>query len=133
MEPILLPTNDPLTRLIIIHYHTKLQHAGIKHIMSEIRYKFWIPKARSSIKQQLKKCLLCQKQKGGAFRQPEEPPLPMFRVTGKKAFSTVGIDYIGPLMIYPHQLSTQKVWLCLFSCALSRAIHLEVVTSMSTE
>ena len=59
--------------------------------------------------------------------------LPEFRVQGTFAFTTVGIDYLGPLIIKAERKSKEKVWVCLFSCNMSRAIHLEIVPDLSTE
>ena len=43
-------------------------------------------------------------------------------------FTYVGIDYFGPLYLY----DGQKVWVLLFTCASTRAIHLELVVNCST-
>ena len=58
--------------------------------------------------------------------------LPEFRVQGTFAFTTVGIDYLGPLIIKAER-KLKEVWVCLFSCNTSRAIHLEIVPDLSTE
>jgi len=42
------------------------------------------------------------------------------------AFEIVGIDYAGSLFL-------KKTWICLFTCAIYRAIHLEIITFLSTE
>ena len=47
-------------------------------------------------------------------------------------FKSTGIDYFGPLYIKTRQ-GQQKVWICLFTCLVTRAIHLEVTTDMSTQ
>lgn len=44
-------------------------------------------------------------------------------------FEVIGIDYIGPLFLK----NNQKAWICLFTCAVYRAIHLELTTSLTTE
>ena len=46
-------------------------------------------------------------------------------------FSITGVDFTGAL--YVKQNSEEiKVYLCLFTCATTRAVHLEVVTYLST-
>jgi hypothetical protein len=72
--------------------------------------------------------------------------LPEIRVTQKAPFAYVGLDYLGPLyvkvwkgiIIKKADKTTQtetreKVWICLFTCALTRAVHLEVVESQSAD
>ncbi|KAF2879705.1 hypothetical protein ILUMI_26468 [Ignelater luminosus] len=43
-------------------------------------------------------------------------------------FEIVGIDFAGPLYLK----SGEKAWVCLFTCAIYRTVHLELTTSMST-
>ena len=59
------------------------------------------------------------------------PPglLPEDRVRDAAAFEVIGIDYAGPLFLS----GGQKAYICLFTCAVYRAVHLELVTSLSTE
>ena len=42
------------------------------------------------------------------------------------------LDYIGPLLIKENKV-TEKIWVCLFTWLVSRAIHLEIVRDMSTK
>ena len=45
---------------------------------------------------------------------------------------TTGIDFTGAMYVRQPQ-SEQKVYICLFTCATTRAIHLEIVTDLSVE
>ena len=49
-----------------------------------------------------------------------------------RPFTVTGVDFTGALYVY-HRGEENKVYICLFTCATSRAIHLEVVTNLSTE
>ncbi|GFU83510.1 integrase catalytic domain-containing protein [Trichonephila clavipes] len=55
----------------------------------------------------------------------EPTPLPPDRVTDCAPFEIVGIDLAGPLFLK----DGRKVWITLFTCAVYRAIHLELVNS----
>ncbi|GIY52639.1 endonuclease [Caerostris darwini] len=59
------------------------------------------------------------------------PPiqLPLDRVRESAIFEITGIDLCGPLLLKPRG----KAWIVLFTCAVYRAIHLEPLTSLSTE
>lgn len=56
-------------------------------------------------------------------------PLPEERVKEASVFQIVGLDLCGPLFLK----NGSKVWVVLFTCAVFRAIHIEVVSSLSTE
>ncbi|KAG8184114.1 hypothetical protein JTE90_008900 [Oedothorax gibbosus] len=57
-------------------------------------------------------------------RRVEEPSLPTNAV-----LVNTGIDLAGPLFLR----SGEKVWIVLYTCAVFRAVHLELVTALSTE
>ena len=59
--------------------------------------------------------------------------MPEFRVKEAPPFSHCGVDYAGPLYVSTAEVSDNKVWICLFSCCVTRAIHLELVPDMSTQ
>ncbi|KAJ8978096.1 hypothetical protein NQ317_018962, partial [Molorchus minor] len=49
--------------------------------------------------------------------------------------SNVGCDYIGPFLIKDRKSrkpSLSKAWICIFVCMVTKAIHLELVTDLST-
>ncbi|GFS84352.1 integrase catalytic domain-containing protein [Trichonephila clavipes] len=43
-------------------------------------------------------------------------------------FEVIGIDLAGPLFLK----NGEKVWVVLYTCAVYRAVHLELVTALST-
>jgi len=49
-----------------------------------------------------------------------------------RPFSVTGADFTGALYVY-NRSKEIKVYICLFMCATSRAIHLGVVANLSTE
>ena len=59
--PILLPPNHHFTLLVVNDAHGKLQHARLNQPLTQIRQKYWIPKARQYIKKILPKCVTCRK------------------------------------------------------------------------
>jgi hypothetical protein len=77
-------------------------------------------------------CQDCRRRRGGPFVIPRQPALPEFRVKQRRPFAHVGLDYLGPLLIDTPGGKSEKAWICLFTCAVSRAVHLELVNSMSS-
>ena len=128
--PILLPSKSDLTNLIVIHNHRMSLHAGVNHLLAHLRGKWWIPRGRQVIKKVLKICVKCLKVQGQAYSRPVDPPLPASRITKVKPFQVCGIDYTGALTVKTRG-GSDKAYIVLFTCAVSRAIHLEVVYSLS--
>ena len=58
-------------------------------------------------------------------------PLPKVRAQDVPPFSVTGVDFTGALYVKQNDGEEGKVYICLFTCATSRAIHLEVVTNLS--
>jgi len=129
--PYLLPQNDHLTALIVYHTHALLSHAGVGSTLTAIRQSFWIPCGRQYIKKLLRRCTICRRHSGKPYAAPESPPLPKIRVQDVPPFSITGVDFTGALYV-KQRTEEVKVYICLFTCATSRAIHLEVVTDLST-
>lgn len=60
-------------------------------------------------------------------------PLPVQRLTpNMRPFSFTGVDYFGPIVVTVGR-RTEKRWVSLFTCLTTRAVHLEVTHSMSTQ
>ncbi|XP_054259737.1 uncharacterized protein LOC128984443 [Macrosteles quadrilineatus] len=62
--------------------------------------------------------------------------LPASRVLPSRAFESSAVDFAGPfnVKLYPvRRLQHIKVYLCLFICMTTKAIHLEVVTDLTAD
>ena len=55
--------------------------------------------------------------------------LPALRVKSNPPFTVTGVDYTGPL--YCLDFQNTKFYIPLFTCAVIRAVHLELVNSLS--
>ena len=130
--PILLPSNSHLTSLYVFEYHCKVDHCGLNHTFTALRERFWIEKPSSTIKRTLCECLLCRRLKAVPRRQIMAD-LPACRIeTHCHPFSHTGVDVFGPIMV-KHGRSHVKRYGCIFTCLSSRAIHLEIVHSMTAD
>ena len=130
---VLLSRNHPLTTLVVREAHERVHHDGVKETLTETRQKFWISKGRSLVRYLIHHCVLCRRFEGAPFKGPPPPPLSVFRVKEDPAFSYSGVDFAGPLTIRADKATySKKVWICLFTCLVTQAVHLDVVTDMST-
>ncbi|GBN78670.1 hypothetical protein AVEN_260252-1, partial [Araneus ventricosus] len=127
-HPLILPTKSRLSQLLIIREHQRLHHAGVSETLTQIRENYWILCGRQTVKSCLNKCLICKKFKVRPGNQIMAP-LPANRIQASYPFENVGIDFAGPI----YSKNTDKAYIALFTCAVTRAIHLEVVSSLSTE
>jgi len=134
-HPILLPKLSHLAKLIIHHYHHNTLHGGTRLIASLIQRRFWIVSIRAAIRQVTFKCVICTKYRAAA-PQPMMADLPSVRVQQYRSFTNVGMDYGGPFTIKESRrrnARTHKAYLALFVCLATKAVHLEIVTDLSTE
>jgi len=134
-HPILLPKSSHLAKLIIHHYHHNTLHDGTRLITSLIQRRFWAVSIRAAIQQVTFKCVVCTRYKATA-PQPMMADLPSVRVQQCRSFISVGMDYGGPFTIKesrPHNAKTHKAYFALFVCLSTKAVHLEIVTDLSTE
>lgn len=129
--PILLPRNHPFTTLVVQDAHLRVCHNGVKETLTEVRSRYWIVKGRSLTRAIVHKCTKCKKYEGPPFDSPPPPPLPEFRIKDDPAFTYVGVDFAGPLFVRSGVSS--KVWICVFTCLVTRAIHLDIVDNLSTD
>ncbi|GFU08887.1 integrase catalytic domain-containing protein [Trichonephila clavipes] len=96
LYPILLPDKCEFTKLLIRSIHKKNCHAGIQIMQSLIRERFWIIRARKTIKSILNECFICARFKVKSLSSGPSP-LPPDRVNDCAIFEVVGIDLAGPL------------------------------------
>ena len=78
-------------------------------------------------------CTVCKKFQGKPYKTPPPQPLPSCRVKEAPAFTYIGLDYVGPLYVKSTSEKDQKVWICLFTCCITRAVHLEAVPNLTAQ
>ena len=126
--PVIIPSGH-IARLLIRFQHIYLNHSGVDSVISSLQTKFWIIKARKVTKSVIISCVPCQRHNSRACNEIAAP-LPRDRVNRAPAFSIVGVDYAGPL--YSSEFPSKKLYILLFTCAIVRAIHLELTESLLT-
>ena len=135
-HPAVLPRSHHVTSLIIHHCHESVFHNGLNATLTEVRTRYWITKGRQTVKKELHNCAKCRRFQGQHYPIPSSPDLPEFRVQEEHAFSSVGVDFAGPLYAKSDcdcQPEMAKAWITLFTCSTSHAVHLELVPGMDTD
>ncbi|KAK7909879.1 hypothetical protein WMY93_014563 [Mugilogobius chulae] len=131
-HPVILSKGQHVSELILRHLHQELGHAGRNHMLAALRQKYWITNANSACRKILSKCVICRRYRGHSAKQkmadlPEEricPDLP--------PFTNVGVDYFGPIEVKRGRAMVKRYGV-IFTCMASRAVHLEVAYSLTTD
>lgn len=134
-HPILLCSKHHFTKILFRSEHIKLLHAGPQLLLSHIRDRWWPLGGRNLAKIIVKRCVTCCKLTGKTL-EPIMGNLPKSRLEPGFPFEYCGVDYAGPLYILNRKgkgSKLEKAYLCLFVCLTTKALHLELVTSLSAE
>ena len=132
--PVLLLRKHHFTNLVILNCHESVKHNGVRETLTEVRSNYWIIKGRQTVKNLLSKCIVCKKLQGKPYSLVPEPPLPDFRVSENMAFSKIAVDFARPLYvrnIFESKGDMYKCYIALFTCASTRAIHLELTPDLT--
>ncbi|XP_062541401.1 uncharacterized protein LOC134209429 [Armigeres subalbatus] len=131
-NPIILPRDHHITKLLVRDYHLRYHHRNHETVLNEIRQVYRIPKLRPLLREVRSECQTCKNQL--AF--PKPPPMADLSTARLAAytrpFSYVGIDYFGPMCVAVGRRSAKR-WGVLITCLTIRAIHLEVAHSLTAD
>ncbi|GFR11878.1 integrase catalytic domain-containing protein [Trichonephila clavata] len=117
--------------LLVIREHERIGHCGVSATLTQLRKNYWIPKGRQLVKTIIRICLICKKYNAKPADQLNGQ-LPRDRITQSPPFQIVGIDFTGAILVKDNQ-ETHKSYVSLFTCAVTRAVNLELVSDMSTK
>ena len=134
-HPVLLCSKHRFTVLLFAHEHKQLLHGGPQLLLACVREAWWPLGGRNLARKTVHDCVTCTRIKGKTM-QPLMGNLPAERLEPGFPFMRCGVDYAGPVMILSRRgrgASLTKAYICLFVCLSTRAIHLELVTSLSTK
>ncbi|GFX85488.1 integrase catalytic domain-containing protein [Trichonephila clavipes] len=134
-HPAILPENHNLTVQIIVHFHRKNLHSGASSLLHYVREKFWPLNDRSLCRKVVHECLICFKSLPLVTSQ-RMGNLPRDRVVPDYPFNCSGVDFCGPFMIrYKNQRKgiLHKIYICVFVCFVSKAIHIEIVSDLTSD
>lgn len=131
-QPTILPRGHHLTELIIMEFHVKFHHSNNESVVNELRSIYYIPKVRQAVKKVCKTCQWCKVRRAKPI-PPQMGNLPEARIrTFAKPFTSVGVDYFGPLIVTVGRRS-EKRWGVLFTCLSTRAVHIEIAHKLDAD
>ena len=127
----LLPTKHYFTELVIKECHKTVFHDGISETLASLRERYWVFRGREAMKKLIRKCVVYQRYEGKAYAGSPTPDLPTQCVSADPPFNNTGIDFAGSLYTLTSEAKENKAYICIFTCASPRAVHLEVTEGMS--
>ena len=132
---VLLPEKHHLTILIVRALHVEHLHIGQSGMLAIVRQKYWPVNARNIIRRITSSCVRCFKVAPVSVEQLMGQ-LPAQRLAEAHPFQRSGVDYGGPFFVKqggPRSVKLTKVWLALFVCESTKAIHLELVSDLTSQ
>ena len=128
---IILPHGHTEIAKMILDVHKQMPHAGPETLLSTLRQRIWVTQGRREVKRIIRKWVICQRQRVGPCGQ-KMGPLPEERITPSPPFSNIGIDFARPLYVKEVTI-VKKTYVGVFTCALSRMVHLELTNSLTRD
>ncbi|UYV72230.1 hypothetical protein LAZ67_9002259 [Cordylochernes scorpioides] len=126
--PIVLPAENQVVKLLIRKEHEMMSHAGIQTTQTLVRRRFWILKCKRTIRSIISACATCRRYNSKRV-QTESISIPATRIGSTPAFGVIGVDLAGLLT----ESGGKKIWVVLYTCAVYRAVHLELTKTVSTQ
>ncbi len=131
-HPAILPKVHHVSRLLIKHFHEKVQHQGRGMTLNEIRSNgIWILGCSSEVSSLIYKCIKCRKLRK-CNQEQKMADLPPERMETTPPFTYSGMDCFGTFYVKEGRRELKRYGL-LFTCMCSRAVHLEVLDDLSTD
>ena len=104
-------------------------HGGVVLTMTKVRSNYWIPTLRKLTKTVVRKCYGCKRFKS----LPYLGPLPNDGTEQVMPFQVIGTDFVNPIHYRAKTKKEQKAYILIFSCSVSRAVHLELISNTTTK
>ena len=133
-HPIILDSKEAIVKLFIQKCHEICMHLGVEYTRNYIQQRCHIIGVRESFRNLAFKCFECRRFRAVGLR-PIMADLPEVRFQDSSlpaVFTNVGLDYLGPFAVM-HGDKELKTYICLFTCLVTRAIHLEIAEELSTD
>ena len=139
-SPILLPAKHTFVKLVIKQTRDRVKHSGINASPTALRERYWVLRGRATVKKVIRRCVVCRRYEASPCKPSHFADLPSHRVSDDPPFTHIGLDFAGPLYVKETRRSLQtsdsdsnKVYVCLFTCASTRAVHLELTRGLTVQ
>ncbi|XP_034547118.1 uncharacterized protein LOC117818374 isoform X1 [Notolabrus celidotus] len=135
-HPIIVPNKQHIATLLVRHYHEQVAHQGRHLTEGALRSAgLWLIGGKRLVSNIIHKCVICKRLRGKVEEQ-QMASLPADRVSPGPPFTSVGVDVFGPWTVSSRRtrggVAENKRWAVIFTCMVTRAVHIEVLESLSS-
>jgi len=127
---VILPPKCHLSELIVQHENIRLLYGGPQLMHSSLCQCFWITKERMLCRKTVHSCVKCFRMQAASASQL------MGNLLSLRVKPARPVDYAGPFLIRQggrRSKTKVKRYAALFICLVTRAIHIELVSDLTTE
>ena len=107
-------------------------HGEVVLTMTKVTSNYWIPTLRRLTKSVVRKCYGCKRFNSLPYPGVKPGPLPNDRTEQAMSFQVIDTDFAGPIYDRTKTKKESKAYILIFSCSLSRAVHLELISNTTT-
>ena len=132
-NPAILSAKSEFAKLYAMKIHNQ-SHSGVLAVAAKIRSKYWIVGLRRLLRSIKFHCVTC-KRLDKQLESQQMGQLPEYRLKPAPAWSYISLDLFGPILIRgeTNKRTQGKAYGVIYTCLLSRAIHLDLAASYDTE
>ncbi|XP_075263975.1 uncharacterized protein LOC142355812 [Convolutriloba macropyga] len=133
-HPIILDSKEHSIQLYIQKCHEICMHIGVEYTRNYIQQRCHILGIRLYLRSLAFKCFDCRRFRAQGLQPPmaDLPDIRFQETQSPVVFTNVGVAYLGPFAVV-HRVTEVKTYICLITCLVTRAIHLEVAEDLSTD
>lgn len=133
-HPVILSKDHRYTNLLLSEVHLRNLHAGPTLMIATLNQSYWIVGCQTVVRAYVANCTRCCRMKAKTATQLMGS-LPSVRTNPARPFVHCGVDFAGPILVRTSNLRTAKTvkgYVAVFVCLATKAVHLEVVSDLST-
>ena len=129
---VFIPPDLLLAEKLIFQAHKNVLHWGLVLTMTKVRFNYWISTYRKLTKSVVRKCYGFKRFNSLPYPEVKPDSLPNDRTEQAMPFQVIGTDFAGPIYYRTKTKKEQKAYILIFSCSVSRAVHLELIPNTTT-
>ena len=128
-ESIFIPSESTYATKLCEEQHKEVGHKGVNITMAKVSEKYWVPRWRTIIKKEKKKCKKCKIMVAKPYPEPQRGLLPEKESPQNILFAITGIDFVGSFH-FREGKQEMKGYVVVFSCATYMAVYFTATKTM---
>ncbi|XP_015121336.1 uncharacterized protein LOC107044101 [Diachasma alloeum] len=134
-HPVILPSSSKFTELVLMEAHRQTFHGGVQVMQALLRRKDWVLGGRRSVKSFMFRCVICTRHHG-AMAKPTDGSVAfesdsILRFSSPWSGLSRAVDFAE--LEASRSQDLQGVFMVIFVCFMTSAVHIELVTDYSIE